>query len=61
MWRCGVVERDRPVRYPVEHAKAAQLVVGSRGGMTGMLLGATSRALLHVALCPVLIARNRAA
>ncbi|MER7014465.1 universal stress protein [Saccharopolyspora sp. NPDC000359] len=59
-----VVERDRPVRYLVEHAKEAQLVVvGSRGrgGMTGMLLGSTSRALLHVAPCPVLVARNRAA
>ncbi|MDA3625156.1 universal stress protein [Saccharopolyspora sp. WRP15-2] len=59
-----VVERNRPVRYLVEHAKAAQLiVVGSRGrgGMTGMLLGSTSRALLHIAPCPVLIARNPAA
>ncbi|GAA4616962.1 universal stress protein [Saccharopolyspora hordei] len=57
-----VVERDRPVRYLVQHARAAQLVVvGSRGrgGMTGMLLGSTSRALLHMAPCPVLIARNR--
>ncbi|GAA2797945.1 universal stress protein [Saccharopolyspora taberi] len=56
-----VVERDRPVRYLVEHAENAQLVVvGSRGrgGMTGMLLGSTSRALLHVAPCPVLIARS---
>ncbi|MDA3644287.1 universal stress protein [Saccharopolyspora indica] len=56
-----VVERDRPVRYLIEHAENAQLiVVGSRGrgGMTGMLLGSTSRALLHMAPCPVLIARS---
>ncbi|MFI0462957.1 universal stress protein [Saccharopolyspora sp. 5N102] len=56
-----VVERDRPVRYLVGHGREAQLiVVGSRGrgGMTGMLLGSTSRALLHMAPCPVLIARS---
>ncbi|MER7078492.1 Nucleotide-binding universal stress protein, UspA family [Saccharopolyspora kobensis] len=56
-----VVERDRPVRYLIEHAENAQLiVVGSRGrgGMTGMLLGSTSRALLYMAPCPVLIARS---
>jgi nucleotide-binding universal stress UspA family protein len=56
-----VVERDRPVRYLVEHAKHTQLiVVGSRGrgGMTGMLLGSTSRALLHMGPCPVLIVRT---
>ncbi|MBB5158512.1 universal stress protein [Saccharopolyspora phatthalungensis] len=55
-----VVERDRPVRYLQVHGEQAQLiVVGSRGrgGMTGMLLGSTSRALLHMAPCPVLIAR----
>jgi nucleotide-binding universal stress UspA family protein len=56
-----VVERDRPVRYLVEHSKTAQLVVvGSRGrgAMTGMLLGSTSRALLYTARCPVLVARS---
>ncbi|MBE9373555.1 universal stress protein [Saccharopolyspora sp. HNM0983] len=55
-----VVERDRPVRYLANHAATAQLiVVGSRGrgGMTGMLLGSTSRALLHIAPCPVLVVR----
>ncbi|GAA4832256.1 universal stress protein [Saccharopolyspora rosea] len=57
-----VVECDRPVRYLVQHGAAAQLiVVGSRGrgGITGMLLGSTSRALLHSAPCPVLVVRAR--
>ncbi|WP_433613442.1 universal stress protein [Prescottella agglutinans] len=53
-----VVVRDRPVRILSEYAEQAQLVVvGSRGhgGFKGMLLGSTSRALLHKADCPVLI------
>jgi nucleotide-binding universal stress UspA family protein len=44
-----------------EYAETAQLiVVGSRGrgGFAGMLLGSTSRALLHTADCPVLIVRH---
>lgn len=56
-----VIERDRPVRYLANHAATAQLVVvGSRGrgSMTGLLLGSTSRALLHMAPCPVLIVRH---
>ncbi|RRO16939.1 universal stress protein [Saccharopolyspora rhizosphaerae] len=55
-----VVARDRPVRFLVECGERAQLlVVGSRGrgGMTGMLIGSTSRALLHHAPCPVLVVR----
>lgn len=55
-----VVERDRPVRYLVEHGTTAQLIVmGSRGrgGFTGMLLGSTSRALLYTAPCSLLIVR----
>lgn len=55
-----VVARDRPVRFLVEHGARAQLiVVGSRGrgGITGMLIGSTSRALLHCAPCPVLVVR----
>jgi nucleotide-binding universal stress UspA family protein len=55
-----VVERDRPVRLLVLHGADAQLiVVGSRGrgGATGMMLGSTSRALLHSAPCPVLVVR----
>lgn len=57
-----VVARDRPVRVLSEYAETAQLiVVGSRGrgGFTGMLLGSTSRALIHTADCPVLIVRHR--
>ncbi|MBJ7476736.1 universal stress protein [Rhodococcus erythropolis] len=56
-----VVARDRPVRVLSEYAETAQLiVVGSRGrgGFAGMLLGSTSRALLHTADCPVLIVRH---
>ncbi|MEV0702787.1 universal stress protein [Saccharopolyspora sp. NPDC050389] len=55
-----VVERDRPVRFLVLRGARAQLiVVGSRGrgGVTGMMLGSTSRALLHAAPCPVLVVR----
>lgn len=55
-----VVERDRPVRFLALHGTDAQLiVVGSRGrgGLTGMLLGSTSRALVHSAPCPVLVVR----
>ncbi|GAA0517846.1 universal stress protein [Saccharopolyspora subtropica] len=55
-----VVVRDRPVRFLVEHGALGQLiVVGSRGrgGLTGMLLGSTSRALLHSAPCPVMVVR----
>lgn len=55
-----IVVQDRPVRYLVEHASQAQLmIVGSRGrgGFTGMLLGSTSQALLHVAPRPLIIAR----
>lgn len=56
-----VVQRDRPVRYLVEHAARAQLlVVGSRGrgGFPGMLLGSTSHALLYTAPCPLLVVRS---
>lgn len=55
-----VVLQDRPVRSLIEHGTGAQLlVVGSRGrgGLRGMLLGSTSRALLHTAPCPLLVAR----
>ena len=55
-----VVTRDRPVRHLLKQAADAQLVVvGSRGrgGISGMLLGSTSRALIYHAPCPVIIAR----
>ena len=55
------VEQDRAVRALLQHGTTAQLlVVGSRGrgGMTGMLLGSTSRALLYAAPCPVLVVRR---
>ncbi|GAB3278316.1 universal stress protein [Parasphingorhabdus pacifica] len=58
LWR--VVERDRPVRCLIEHGGRAQLiVVGSRGrgGFTGMLLGSTSRSLVHSAPCPLMVVR----
>ncbi|TWP48449.1 universal stress protein [Lentzea tibetensis] len=55
-----VVVRDRPVRAMMRLAADAQLlVVGSRGhgGFTGMLLGSTSQALVHHAVCPLAIVR----
>jgi nucleotide-binding universal stress UspA family protein len=55
-----VVVRDRPARNLREQAENAQLlVVGSRGrgGFTNMLLGSTSRALMHSVACPLLIVR----
>ncbi|WP_371710944.1 universal stress protein [Corynebacterium sp. sy039] len=55
-----VITHDRPVHALAEIAKQAQLlVVGShgRGGFKGMLLGSTSRALLHSAPCPLVVVR----
>lgn len=55
-----VLVKDRPVRQLLEESATAQLlVVGShgRGGFAGMLLGSTSRALLHTAECPIIVAR----
>ena len=55
-----MVVMDRPVRNLREQADNARLlVVGSRGrgGFTSMLLGSTSRALMHSVRCPLLIVR----
>ncbi|MBH0121251.1 universal stress protein [Rhodococcus sp. NPDC003382] len=55
-----VVVLDRPVRTLRDESEHAQLlVVGSRGrgGFTGLLLGSTSRALLHHVTCPMLVVR----
>lgn len=57
----SVVSKDRPVNSLLEHADNASLiVVGSRGrgGYMGMLLGSTSRAVVHTAEVPVMIIRG---
>ncbi|MEO6879591.1 MAG: universal stress protein [Mycobacteriaceae bacterium] len=56
-----VTVRDRPVRTLLEWSETAQLVVvGSRGrgGFASMILGSTSRALLHTTSCPLLVVRS---
>lgn len=56
----SVVVMDQPARNLREHAEEAQLlIVGSRGrgGFASMLLGSTSRALMHSVNCPLLIVR----
>lgn len=52
------IAAQAPAAYLVDTARDAQLiVVGSRGrgGFRGLLLGSVSQAVLHTALCPVMV------
>ena len=58
-----VVVADRPVAHLLDRAEGAQLVVvgtHGRSGLASMLLGSTSRALLHATPCPLMVVRPTA-
>ncbi|HTK65412.1 MAG TPA: universal stress protein [Pseudonocardia sp.] len=58
-----VVVPERPAQALLEESGHARLlVVGARGrgGMSGLLLGSTSQALIHRATCPVAVVRPAA-
>jgi len=58
-----VVVPERPAQALLEESQGARLlVVGARGrgGISGLLLGSTSQALIHRAACPVVVVRSAA-